>query len=183
MFLSQGSSHTHLKLSWTWLWNSRNYRIRSSLSHRFAPPPPPRCNLTISLPHGIIPVMWPLGMAVLYCRSQPQHGYLYYLDLPCMQVCFTMAGMKRYSKYAGHARLLGVPLTPSPCSTSTPWLVPIPRNFWNDILRFWVPLLIFFCCIVVKILNFKAALRLKQKTYLFSEQIGMLLENALWYIG
>ncbi len=41
----------------------------------------------------------------------------------------------------------------------------------------------FFCCIVVKILNLKAPLRFMHNTYLFSEQMGMLLANALKSVG
>jgi hypothetical protein len=55
-------------------------------------------------------------------------------------------------------------------------------TFWNHVKKLWVPLLmvyIFCCCIIVKILDLNAPLRLIQKTWLFSEQIGMSLANAL----
>ncbi len=42
---------------------------------------------------------------------------------------------------------------------------------------------IFLCCIVVEILNLNYQMRLMQKTYLFSMQIGMLQANALKSIG
>ncbi len=41
----------------------------------------------------------------------------------------------------------------------------------------------FFRSIVVRILDLKAPLQLMQKSYLFSEQIGMLLANAIKNIG
>jgi hypothetical protein len=41
----------------------------------------------------------------------------------------------------------------------------------------------FLCCVVIELFSLEDPLRLMQKIYLFPVQIGMLLANALKYVG